>query len=29
MLHINEDLGYSSRAGFVSHLKRVGRNNDA
>ena len=29
MLHINEDLGYSSRAGFVSHLKRVGRNHDA
>jgi RimJ/RimL family protein N-acetyltransferase len=29
MLHINEKLGYRARPGFVSHLKRVGRNNDA
>ena len=29
MLHINERLGYRSRPGFVSHLKRVGSNNDA
>jgi RimJ/RimL family protein N-acetyltransferase len=29
MLHINEKLGYRSRPGFVSHLKRVGSTHDA
>ncbi|HEV2028642.1 MAG TPA: GNAT family N-acetyltransferase [Candidatus Dormibacteraeota bacterium] len=28
MLHINEALGYRSRPGFVSHLKRVGKKHD-
>ncbi len=29
MLHINEELGYRSRPGFVSHLKRVEEKGDA
>jgi RimJ/RimL family protein N-acetyltransferase len=29
MLHINERLGYRSRPGFVSHLKRVEKKGDA
>ncbi|MHB8587261.1 MAG: GNAT family N-acetyltransferase [Candidatus Dormibacteraceae bacterium] len=29
MLHINEQLGYRSRPGFVSHLKRVEKKDDA
>jgi RimJ/RimL family protein N-acetyltransferase len=29
MLHINEKLGYRSKPGFVSHLKRVGSTHDA
>jgi RimJ/RimL family protein N-acetyltransferase len=29
MLHINEELGYKQRPGFVSHLKRVEKKGDA